>query len=209
MSLRPAPECHHLAAGDSAQPPVVWLWDLTTGRKHNLGRTDSICRHVAFSPDGRSLAVVDGPRVRIIDVAARQVRHVLDGHGKEVGCLAFGPGGQLLATGSADHTVCVWDLDTGRVRNRFFHPSTEARALSFSPDGKTLASGDGLGKVVLWHVATGQELMTLDEYSGLVRSLAFSPDGSVLALAVETADHKQGEVIVLYGAGGGPARPAR
>src|SRR5262249_53418760 len=82
VTLGPAPDCRHLAAGDSAQPPVVWLWDIATGMKHNLGRTDGLCRHVAFSPDGRSLAVGDGSRVRIIDVATRQVRQVLQGHGK-------------------------------------------------------------------------------------------------------------------------------
>jgi WD40 repeat protein len=207
MALQPG--CKHVAAGDPARPPVVWLWDLATGMKHDLGRTDGIYYHLAFSPDSRSLAVADGPRVRIFDVAARRVRQVLEGHGKDVGCLAFSPGGRLLATGSADHTVCVWNMDTGQVRNRFFFPLTEARALSFSPDGKTLAGGNELGKVVLWHVATGQELMSLDEYSGPVKSLAFSPDGRVLALAVWAADHKQGEVILLYGAGGGPARPGR
>jgi WD40 repeat protein len=207
MALRPAPGCHHLAAGDPAQPPVVWLWDLATGRKHNLGRTDGT-RGVAFSPDGRSLAVVDGPRVRILDVATRQVRHVLKEHSKDVCTFAFSSCGQLLAT-SADHTVCVWDLDTGRVRNRFFRHLTEVGTLTFSPDGKTLAGGDGTGKVVLWHVATGQELMTLDEYSGEVRNLAFSPDGSVLALSVWAADRKHGEVILLYGTSGGLARPPR
>jgi WD40 repeat protein/tRNA A-37 threonylcarbamoyl transferase component Bud32 len=208
MSLRPAPDCHHLAAGDSAQPPGVWLWDLATGMKHNLGRTDGICHHAAFSPDGRSLAVADGPRVRVIDVATRKVRF-LEGHGKEVSCFAFSSDGQLLATGSADHTICVWELDTGQARNRFFRPLTEVRTLCFSPDRKTLAGGDATGKVVLWHVATGQELMTLDEYSGPVTSVAFSPDGRVLATSVLTADLKYGEVILLYGAGGGPARPLR
>jgi WD40 repeat protein len=209
MALLPAPDCHHLAAGDPAQPPVVWLWDLATGIKHNLGRTDGIVHPVAFAPDSKSLAVADGPRVRIIDVATRQVRQVLNEHGNIVSCVAFSSDGQLLAAASADYTVRVWDPATGQERNRFFRPLTGVGLLSFSPDGKTLAGGDGTGKVVLWHLATGQELLTLDEYNGPVSSIAFSPDGRILAASVLTADLKHGEVILLYGASGGPPQPPR
>jgi WD40 repeat protein len=209
LSLHPVPDCDHLAAGDPARPPVVWLWDLATGRKHNLGRGDNTCHHAVFSPDSRSLAVTQGPRVRIIDVATRQVLRTLEGHGNEVSCFAFSSDGRFLDTAGANHTVCVWNLETGQERNRFFRPLTEVCTLSFSPDGKTLAGGDGTGKVVLWHVATGQELMTLDENSGPVSSIAFSPDGRILATSVLTADLKHGEVMLLYGAGGGPARPLR
>jgi WD40 repeat protein len=174
--------------------------------KHNLGPTDGPHHCVAFSPDGKSVAVGDGPRVRIIDVATRRVHQVLDGNGKPVLHFTFSPDGRLLACGRADHTVGVWDLETGQERHRFFRRWTDVYNLSFSPDGKTLAGGDGTGKVVLWHVATGQELMTLDEFSGPVTGVAFSPDGRMLAASGLTADKAEGDVTLLYGTRGAPAR---
>jgi WD40 repeat protein/serine/threonine protein kinase len=210
LSLAPSPSCHHFAEGDAARPPAVWLWDVTTGEKHNLGRLDRVSQAVALSPDGKCLAVGDGPRVRVIDVATREVRQVLDGHRKDVMGFVFSPDGRLLASGGADRAVCIWDLSTGRERYRFFRPApAQVGLLSFSPDGKTLVGGDSMGKVVLWHVATGQELMTLDEYPGSVASIAFSPDGMILATSGNAAGQERGFVTLCYGAGGAPAGPLK
>jgi WD40 repeat protein len=68
-------------------------------------------RTLAFSPDGRLLAVTgrDGA-VRLWDVAARRELRRLDGGQGRVGRVAFAPDGRSLAVGGADGTVLVWDV---------------------------------------------------------------------------------------------------
>jgi WD40 repeat protein len=69
---------------------------------------------VAFSADGRTLASGDGDwnkpgDVRLWDTATWEQRGQLK-HTGEVLCLAFAPKGSVLAAGSWDKSVKVWDL---------------------------------------------------------------------------------------------------
>ncbi|MDT7949765.1 MAG: hypothetical protein RQ897_15615, partial [Thermoflexus sp.] len=60
--------------------------------------------------------------------------------------------GRLLASGSDDKTVILWDVGTGeRVRTLTGH-TDDVNSVAFSPDGRLLASGSGDGTVILWGV---------------------------------------------------------
>jgi dipeptidyl aminopeptidase/acylaminoacyl peptidase len=80
-----------------------------------------------------------------------------------------------------DHTVCHWDLTTGRELAVLRGPAgATVSALAVSPDGKLLATaGDPV--IRLWETATGQVARELDGPAGKILSLAFSPDGKYLA----------------------------
>jgi RNA polymerase sigma factor (sigma-70 family) len=67
-----------------------------------------------FSPDGKVLAVGQGRVVVLWDLAKKQEIRRLEGHRREVRSLAFSADGRLLASGSDDSTVLIWDL-TGRL----------------------------------------------------------------------------------------------
>jgi WD40 repeat protein len=104
---------------------------------------------------------------------------LLKGHasGKAVYSVAFSPDGARLASCSADHTVRLWDLSTGRgevlARDHFL------RSVAFAPDGQTLAWG-GAGGVWLWDLTAGRA----SQLSGGDRPawrIAYSPDGRLLA----------------------------
>lgn len=75
--------------------------------------------------------------------------------------VAFSPGGQMLASGSFDTRLRLWEARTWEVKTVILH-SAEVRAVLFSPDGKTLLTRIGSGKVVfLWDSETGQLKRTL------------------------------------------------
>ena len=95
--------------------------------------------------------------------------------------IAFSPDGAMLASGSGDNTVRLWEVTTGRELRRLKGHSNPVWSVAFSPDGMMLASGSGDNTVRLWEVATGRELRRLKGHSNPVWSVAFSPDGRLLA----------------------------
>ena len=63
--------------------------------------------------------------------------------------VAFSPDGKILASGSVDHTVRLWDPAAGRERRTLKGHTQEVVAVAFSPDGGALASGGGYDAVRL------------------------------------------------------------
>ncbi len=137
---------------------------------------------VAFSADGRFL-ISAGPRVvHIRNVANSGERLVLAGHASGVPVVAFSPDGKLLASGSKDKTVALWDTQTGRALPTLPALTHYVQALAFSPDGQVLATGDYHRGLRLWDVATRTELEAPGRPPGeFLYAVAFSPDGQYLA----------------------------
>ncbi len=105
----------------------------------------------------------------------------LKGHAAQVASVTFSPDGKMLASGSWDSTIKLWDAQTQRELATLKGDWVRVHSVAFSPDGKTLASG-GLDRTVkLWDVQTRQELATLTGHIHEVQSVAFSPDGKTLA----------------------------
>ncbi|MBW4681150.1 MAG: WD40 repeat domain-containing protein [Microcoleus vaginatus WJT46-NPBG5] len=93
--------------------------------------------------------------------------------------LAFSPDGLILASGSCDSTVKLWNLETGdRHRSLFGYP-LGVNAVAINSDGTMLAIGAPDGTVDLWDMETGKRLRTLCG-QGRVTAIVFSPDGKTL-----------------------------
>ncbi len=88
----------------------------------------------------------------------------------------------LLASGSVDNTVIVWDARDGtRIEQPLVGHQSTVDAVAFSPDGKWLASGDDNGLIMLWSVGHWGAGVRLVATSHVISALAFSPDSRRLA----------------------------
>lgn len=102
------------------------------------------------------------------------------GHRNQVHGVAFTPDGRILASGSGDGDVRLWNPATGDERAELHH-GAEVWGLAFSRDGQLLASGGRDGLVRLWNPASGRPDGPALEHGAAVWSIAFSPDGRLLA----------------------------
>ncbi len=179
----------------------IGLWDLSSGKSIRWfsGRAFWVVLTAAFSPDGRILATGLEPwpetydyyecrdTVQLWDVASGQPLRFLEGDvpGHEgpgvVPSVGFSPDGSILASGSRNGSIKLWDVATGERRSTLTWPGGDVDALAFSPDGATLASGDEAGVVSLWDVAANRKPHKLKGHEGAVLSVAFSPDGRLVA----------------------------
>lgn len=144
---------------------------------------------VAFSPDGKSLAVAGYGEVLLWDLDKGQLAKRLGGGklGDAVGAVAFLPDGKSLAVGGGtpykNGAVSILNVDTGNVTTTLDEPEEVVYCLALSPDGKMLAAGGADHRAHVWSVADNKLLTTIDVHNGWVLDVAFSPDGTMLVTA--------------------------
>jgi WD40 repeat protein len=205
LDLAYSPKGRWLAA---AHGVAVHLWDARDGRFLRdltaLGQPAREVERVAFSPDGKVLAVGDfDGTISLWDPEGggglRELRDAgglpADKHLRGVASLAFSPDGKTLVAGRGsittyrgdyDQVAHVWDLAAGRVTHRLAHRNA-VNALAFSPDGATLFSACQDLKVRMWKVA-GWELKRTWTAPARPMSLALSPRGDLLAAGLGEGD---------------------
>src|SRR5262249_291200 len=90
------------------------LWDAVTGKElRKIDKLNKVQRWI-LSPDGKLLAVEDNRTIRLLELSSGKELHTLTGHSSPILSLAFSPNGRLLASGSFDQTVRLWEVNPGQ-----------------------------------------------------------------------------------------------
>jgi WD40 repeat protein/transcriptional regulator with XRE-family HTH domain len=154
---------------------------------------------VAISPSGHYWAAGSKRgEVWVWREAGQSLHLVWRAHTDIATALAFSPDERLLASGSTDGSVKLWDIESGAAL--WSGEQTSAiLCVAFASDGGLLASGGLDATVRLWDPKLGTLLETLP-HPGPVSALAWSPDGHLLATGDDAGTIRLWEI--------GPNRPA-
>lgn len=106
-----------------------------------------------------------------------------DGHVDGVLALAFSPDGKWLASGSADMTIRIWDVATGRELQCIEGHDKTVTGVAFSPTGKQLISTSRDSTARVWDLTTNEQVALFDRHSREVNAAAFLPDGKRVLVA--------------------------
>jgi len=167
----------------------VWLINLETEEKFELGKEYTKLTTPKFSPDSRKFLLIGNKYVKVIDVSNPSKYFLFKGHGKfsfwtwnpkRVTRLAFFPDGKKVATGGSRGFIKIWELSTGTEIMSFKAHSGEVDSIEISPDGKIIAAGLD-ENIRIWDSITGNEIMTFKTHEKKVDSIEISPDGKIIA----------------------------
>jgi WD40 repeat protein len=164
-------------AGAAGRSTAV-IWDLASRRRIRTLDADGT---LAFSPDGRTLAISQQQRgeILLLDPTTGKHRRTLTGHTAGVLGLSFSHDGATLASAGWDDTAMVWDLVTGRARETLRGHTAAVTGVAFSPDDRTLYTASWDQRVIVWDLAGDRRLGRSFTGGGWVSSRGFGPVQSV------------------------------
>ena len=167
----------------------VIVWDLEQGTRGEVDnykkvipiKKDGIPQTLAFSPDGQYL-VVGAKSIHLLKIDPHRTMwedFILGTHNRPVTDFFFNGDGTILATGSKDKMVKIWNIPQ-RVQTRFFQDfKKQVTDICLSHDGKTLATCDSKFNVQIWDLGQTRLLREFREESG-IKNMQMTPDGKKL-----------------------------
>ncbi|MBI4676781.1 MAG: caspase family protein [Elusimicrobia bacterium] len=178
------------------------VWELTSGSGGGAvvlensrvygdgGKGGNSVEDVAFSPDGRLLAVATGgyKTVKLLEAAGGGHVRTLEGNDISVDAVSFCPTGKRLVSGAWNNTARLWEVETGKELMVFKGRAKGLTSVGVSPDGRVLALERDHGETALWDLGVGQEARRV-KYGDWRGPWAFSPDGRWLATEALFLEH--------------------
>ena len=169
---------------DGAEPDPKHL---VTPKIKPRGAVSEAIAAVAFSPDGKTLAVARSNMVELVTLADRSVARRLGPHRGRVNAVLFSKDGSQLVAAAGEPGVFgearLWSVADGAAARTFEGHRDAIYAVALSPDGATLATASYDHDVQLWKVADAQSIGSLAGHNDAVFDVAFRNDGKVIATA--------------------------
>ncbi len=179
-----------LAACLARDKRTVSLYSIMSGsRRNTLPKHDAQLHSMAFSPDGKTIAVATWQDIDILSVDGDFVLpQIEEGHTEAVMALSASPGGKLVGSASPCH-IATWDMASGLCVRKTYSELFTGRDLAFSPDSTQLATTASYG-VWIEDTSSGQGRLRIAETSNS-SSIAISGDRRLVA-----AGRPFGEIVV-------------
>lgn len=105
------------------------------------------------------------------------------GHSDTVRSVTFNPSSELIASGSSDGSVRIWDSGTGESVMHLRAHDGDVKSVDWSEDGHLVASGSVDQTIRLWDVSAWEETCCFRSHSGSITSVAIAPDNRHLVSA--------------------------
>ena len=186
-------------------PGTIYIWDVaTTMKMRTLTNHTYIGAQAVFSPTENTMAAGGFKAVHLLDADTGKLKRQYIGDAEYISTLAYSPDGTILAIGSSDDTLRLWDMETDTVRLLPIDASGYPKGITFSRDGELMAcliysNSENHLSIYIYRTASGKQLHSIKvythpgpsflnnqgdleiEHSRWVYKIAFSPDGTTIA----------------------------
>lgn len=173
---------------------TIRMWDVESGTLEKTLNDDAQVYYLSLLDGDQTLvSASQDSRLRMWNLADGQIKRYFVGHtgtAWTVAASSAAPGKSIIASGSVDRTLRVWDTASEKPRHVLSGPLQQVNAVAVSNNGQTVAAG--AGDVILWNATTGQEILKIPGPESFVYDLAFSPDQKTLAVG------RSNHTVTLY-----------
>jgi WD40 repeat protein len=173
-----------------SQDHIIRLWDPAEGKELKQiapppGEPRSTVigyqgAQIAFTPDGKSITVVDDWVLRVFDVEEGKEQRWLGGHAGTIYAVMAAPGGKHVVSVGQDRTARVWDYTTGKTTAKLSLGMAGGRSLAVAPDGKTVAVSTSDRNLRLFELPSGKPVSQIETAVAFAGAITFSADGKTL-----------------------------
>ncbi|MEQ9030274.1 MAG: TIR domain-containing protein [Aggregatilineales bacterium] len=187
----------------------LYLWSVSPRQRMQTFIKDVdrglVIMDVDISADNRFVAVAYG-RPSVDEAAAEDIviysvesglevaRFGTQGHSRTILGIAISPDSTSILTTSADESMVLWEIETGRQLMRFVGHTEEINDAYFAPDGSLIISASGDFLLGLWDANTGQLIRFLRGHDAEVTGLTLSADGTFAASSTGI----DGDVMIVW-----------
>ena len=164
------------------------IWDLDSRQRlYRFKRNDASVWAATFAgSEDRVASAGHDWTVALWETASESAPAILfEGHESAVQALAADASGRWLASGGADKTVKLWNLETRQIKRTYRNHSDFVSALAVSADTNLVAAASLDGSIKLWSTLSSRPQRTFTAHKARVTSIAFSANSELLASAAE------------------------